>query len=153
MKLHHIKLLSFLLAVLLTSCKESVDTPPFNFFCEVKLINKDGSSPLKENRDKISEITVDLIKPQNNDTQIIGVSYIEYYECLRIQIADIKNGGNYEREYSIEIQYPENIRKGKDTIRIKYQFKDHRSSVIGAFYNDKKAQYMEADATYFEIEN
>ena len=157
MKLHHIKLLSILLTVLLTSCKESADTPPFNFFCKIKLINKDGSSPLKENRDRISEITVSLIKPLNNDAKIIDVSYLEYNECLSIQVqeweATIKNGGDYEQEYSIEIQYPEDIRKGKDTIRIKYRFKDSRPSAIEAFCNDKKPQYMDVDATYFEVEN
>ena len=70
MKLHHIKLLSFLLAVFLTSCKESTDTPPFVFRCLVKLVNEDGSLPLEENKDKTSEITINLIKPTDNNAQI-----------------------------------------------------------------------------------
>lgn len=47
----------------------------------------------------------------------------------------------------------EEIRRRKDTIRIKYRFKDYRPSIIEAFYNDKKPQYMGTDVTYFEVEN
>lgn len=157
MKLYHIKLLSFLLVVFQTSCKESTDTPPLVFQCKVKLVNKDGSLPLKENKDKISEITVNLIKPTDNNVQIDNVYFLAYDDCLNIQILDrkatIKNDGNYEQEYRLEVQYPEEIRKRKDMIKIIYRFKDYRPSVTEAFYNDKKPQYMNTDATYFEVEN
>lgn len=157
MRLYHIKLLSFLIVVFLTSCKESTDTPPFVFQCQVKLVNKDGSLPLKKNKDKISEITINLIKPTDNNTQIENMFYLDYDDCLNIQILDrkatIKNDGNYDQEYRLEIQYPEEIRRRKDTIRIKYRFKDYRPSIIEAFYNDKKPQYMGTDVTYFEVEN
>lgn len=157
MKLYHIKLLSFLLSVFLTSCKESTDTPPFVFQCQVKLVNEDGSLPLKENKDKISEITINLIKPTDNNAQIENMFYLDYDGCLNIQILDrkvtIKNDGNYDQEYRLEIQYPEEIRRRKDTIRVKYRFKDYRPSIIEAFYNDKKPQYMGTDVTYFEVEN
>ena len=157
MKLHHIKLLSFLLAVFLTSCKESTGTPPFVFRCLVKLVNEDGSLPLEENKDKTSEITINLIKPTDNNAQIENMLYLDYDGNLNIQILDrkatIKNDGNYDQEYRFEIQYPEEIRRRKDTIRIKYRFKDYRPSIIEAFYNDKKPQYMGTDVTYFEVEN
>ena len=86
MKLHHIKLLSFLLAVFLTSCKESTDTPPFVFRCLVKLVNEDGSLPLEENKDKTSEITINLIKPTDNNAQIENMLYLDYDGNLNIQI-------------------------------------------------------------------
>lgn len=117
MKLHHIKLLSFLLAVFLTSCKESTDTPPFVFRCLVKLVNEDGSLPLEENKDKTSEITINLIKPTDNNAQIENMLYLDYDGNLNIQILDrkatIKNDGNYDQEYRFEIQYPEEIRRKK----------------------------------------
>lgn len=157
MKLYHIKLLSFLLAVFLTSCKENSDTPPFVFQCQVKLVNEDGSLPLEENKDKISEITINLIKPTDNNAQIKIVFYLDYDGRFNIQVLDrkatIKNDGNYDQEYRLEIQYPEEIRRRKDTIRVKYRFKDYRPSIIEAFYNDKKPQYMGTDVTYFEVEN
>ena len=90
MKLHHIKLLSFLLAVFLTSCKESTDTPPFVFRCLVKLVNEDGSLPLEENKDKTSEITINLIKPTDNNAQIENMLYLDYDGNLNIQILDRK---------------------------------------------------------------
>lgn len=110
MKLHHIKLLSFLLAVFLTSCKESTDTPPFVFRCLVKLVNEDGSLPLEENKDKTSEITINLIKPTDNNAQIENMLYLDYDGNLNIQILDrkatIKNDGNYDQEYRFETNIP-----------------------------------------------
>lgn len=158
MRLHQSKLLYFLLTVfVLISCKESTDTPPFIFHCKVKLINKDGRSPLSENKDKINQITVNLLKPINNDAKVTDISYIEYYNCLDIQIEErdacLKNNGNYEQEYILEIQYPEVIRKEKDTIKIKYQFKNVSPSIIGAYYNDKKPTDTSVHDVTFEIEN
>lgn len=155
MKLHHIKLLYFLLSVSLTSCKESADIPPFNFLCRMKLVTEDGRLPLKENKDKISKIMVNLIKPQDSDVQINDVFYLDYYDCLNIQIMDrkVSNSSNYEREYSIQVCYPEEIRKGKDTIKVKYQFDGSRPSIIEAFYNNEEPQYMGSDAIYFEVKN
>ncbi|MCS2591108.1 hypothetical protein NXX56_07090 [Bacteroides thetaiotaomicron] len=112
---------------------------------------------LEENKDKTSEITINLIKPTDNNAQIENMLYLDYDGNLNIQILDrkatIKNDGNYDQEYRFEIQYPEEIRRRKDTIRIKYRFKDYRPSIIEAFYNDKKPQYMGTDVTYFEVEN
>lgn len=83
----------------------------------MKLINEDGSSPLQENKDKINQITVNLLSPINKDTQITDISYLTYYNCLNIQVREweacIKHKGNYEQEYILEIQYPEEIRKEK----------------------------------------
>ena len=96
---------------------------------------------LEENKDKTSEITINLIKPTDNNAQIENMLYLDYDGNLNIQILDrkatIKNDGNYDQEYRFEIQYPEEIRRRKDTIRIKYRFKDYRPSIIEAFYNDK----------------
>lgn len=110
MKLHHIKLLSFLLAVFLTSCKESTDTPPFVFRCLVKLVNEDGSLPLEENKDKTSEITINLIKPTDNNAQIENMLYLDYDGNLNIQILDrkatIKNDGNYDQSIDSKSNIP-----------------------------------------------
>ena len=114
MRLHKTKLLYVLFTLfILIGCKESTDTPPFIFNCKVKLINEDGSSPLQENKDKINQITVNLLSPINKDTQITDISYLTYYNCLNIQVREweacIKHKGNYEQEYILEIQYPEEI--------------------------------------------
>ena len=141
----------------LIGCKENTDTPPFIFNCKVKLINEDGSSPLQENKDKINQITVNLLSPINKDTQITDISYLTYYNCLNIQVREweacIKNKGNYEQEYILEIQYPEEIRKEKDTIKIKYQFKNARPSIVEAHYNDIRATDTSVNDVTFEIEN
>ena len=98
---------------------------------------------MQENKDKINQITVNLLSPINKDTQITDISYLTYYNCLNIQVREweacIKNKGNYEQEYILEIQYPEEIRKEKDTIKIKYQFKNARPSIVEAHYNDIRA--------------
>lgn len=121
----------------------------------MKLVTEDGRLPLKENKDKISKIMVNLIKPQDSDVQINDVFYLDYYDCLNIQIMDrkVSNSSNYEREYSIQVCYPEEIRKGKDTIKVKYQFDGSRPSIIEAFYNNEEPQYMGSDAIYFEVKN
>jgi len=55
MRLHKTKLLYVLFTLfILIGCKENTDTPPFIFNCKVKLINEDGSSPLQENKDKLT---------------------------------------------------------------------------------------------------
>lgn len=158
MKLHQTKLLYVLFTLfILIGCKESTDIPPFIFNCKVKLINKDGSSPLSENKDKINQITVNLLKPINNDAKVTDISYLEYYNCLDIQIREweacIKNNGNYEQEYILEIQYPKVIREEKDTIKIKYQFKNARPSIIEAYYNDLRPANISVNDVTFEIDN
>ena len=107
MRLHKTKLLYVLFTLfILIGCKENTDTPPFIFNCKVKLINEDGSSPLQENKDKINQITVNLLSPINKDTQITDISYLTYYNCLNIQVREweacIKNKGNYEQEYILD---------------------------------------------------
>lgn len=158
MRLHKTKLLYVLFTLfILIGCKENTDTPPFIFNCKVKLINEDGSSPLQENKDKINQITVNLLSPINKDTQITDISYLTNYNCLNIQVREweacIKNKGNYEQEYILEIQYPEEIRKEKDTIKIKYQFKNARPSIVEAHYNDIRATDTSVNDVTFEIEN
>lgn len=158
MEHYHIKLSYFLLiAFVLTCCKESVDTPPFIFHCKVKLISEDGSSFFEKNKDKINQIKVTLLKPLNNDVKVTAVSYLEYYNCLDIQIQEweacIKNNGNYEQEYIWEIQYPEVIRKKKDTVKIKYQFKNACPSIIEAYYNDIKPTDTSTNDVTFTIKN
>lgn len=91
MRLHKTKLLYVLFTLfILIGCKENTDTPPFIFNCKVKLINEDGSSPLQENKDKINQITVNLLSPINKDTQITDISYLTYYNCLNIQVLNGK---------------------------------------------------------------
>lgn len=158
MNSYSIKLFCFLFAMfLLIACKESTDTPPFILCIDVKLINEDGGLPLKEHKDKIEYITVNLANSINNAGEVINISYIDYPDCLRIQVLEwnaiSKKDGNYEQEYIMEIHYPEEIRKKTDILKIKVQFKDAIPSVIEAFYNDQKAQYMGLDVIYFEIEN
>lgn len=155
--MHLIKLLSFLFLIfLLNSCKESTDMPPFNFNCNVKIINKDESSPFKEYKDKIREITVKLLSPLNNDINI-DMSYNGYYDCLNIQLQEWgavnKNNGSYEREYVMEIQFPEEIRDKKDVIRVRILFEKGYPFLKEAYYNDIKPKYMGLDETFFEIEN
>lgn len=158
MKSHCIRLFYFLfITFLLTSCKESTDTPPFSLCFDIKLINEDGSSSLKKNRDLTDEITVILLKPINDAAEITDISYLDYHDCLKIQViewgAASKNDGNYEQEYIMEIQYPEEIRNNTDTLKIKVQFKNARPLIIEAFYNDKRPKYVGLDVTSFEIEN
>lgn len=50
------------------------------------------------------------------------------------------NISKYEQEHIFGILDLEDIRQEKDAIRIKYQFKDSRPSVIEAFYNDKELE-------------
>lgn len=157
MKQHYIKLLCFLFtAFLLTGCKESVDAPPFNLFLTIKLINENGSSPLKENRDKVGDIKVNLIKPIN-DTAKSSILYLDYYDCLRIQVVDwsvtSKNGGNFEQEYIMEIQYHEKIRQETDILKFKIRFENARPFIIESFYNNETPQYMGLDVVSFEINN
>ena len=64
-----------------------------------------------------------------------------------------QNKGNYEQEYILEIQYPEEIRKEKATIKIKYQFKNARPSIVEAHYNDIRATDTSVNDVTFEIEN
>ena len=44
----------------------------------MKLVNEDGSLPLEENKDKTSEITINLIKPTDNNAQIENMLYLDY---------------------------------------------------------------------------
>lgn len=40
-----------------------------------------------------------------------------------------------------------------DTLKIRVQFKDAIPSIIDAFYDNQKAQYIGLDVIYFEIKN
>lgn len=156
MKFDCSKLLFCVIASLFfVSCKESTETPPFVFNCDIQLINKDGSSPFSENKDKIKLIAIKVQQPL--EAEVASVSYVDHSDYLSIQISEWnvanRNKGHSEQEYIVQIQYPKEIRKETDTLRIKYQFKDYRPSVIEAFYNDEKPQSMKTEATSFKIEN
>lgn len=68
---------------------------------------------------------------------MINVDYLEYSNELYIQISKWnvanKNKGNLDREYIAEIQYPEEIRKETDILRVKFLFKDYLPSIVGGF--------------------
>lgn len=51
----------------------------------------------------------------------------------------------------MEINYPKEIRKKMDVLKIKVQFKDEVPSIINAYYDNQEAQYIGLDIIYFEI--
>ncbi len=158
MNLHCLKLLCFFFTMFsLTGCKESTDMPPFTLCLDIKLINENGSLPLKENKDKINDIIINLLNPINTAAKVASISYLDYPNCLRMQIAEwganLKNNGNYEQEYIMEINYPKEIREKIDVLKIKVQFKDKVPSIVNAYYNNQEAQYIGLDIIYFEIKN
>ena len=71
------------------------------------------------------------------EAKVINVDYLEYSNELYIQISKWnvanKNKGNLDREYIAEIQYPEEIRKETDILRVKFLFKDYLPSIVGGF--------------------
>lgn len=155
MKTYCCILLHLIVLFSLIGCKESTDTPPFVFGCNIKLINDNGSSPFQNNKDKIKLISVKLQEPL--EAKVINVDYLEYSDELYIQLSEWnvanRNKGNLDREYIAEIQYPEGIRKEIDILRGKFLFKDYRPSIVGAFYNDEKPHNMNVGSIFFEIEN
>lgn len=139
-----------------TGCKDSVDTPPFSFICKIRFIDQDGSSLLQKNKERINEIAVKMLEPSDSDTKV-SVEYMEVADFLAIQVIEwkggIKNDGNRIQDYKIQLQSPEVFSKQeKDTIRIRYQFKNYTPSVIEGFFNNEKPESMATELIVFKIE-
>lgn len=136
----------------LVACKDTTDTPPFNFRYMVRLIDEDGSSSLQKNQNRINEITVNLLEPYN--AEIVNLVYLESYDYLDIQVQEWSpNIKDDIEDYMIEMQYPKDIRSKKDTLRVRYQFNGTQPYIINAFYNDIEPQYMRTEIIVFELEN
>lgn len=154
---NRIKCLFFIgvLSIMLVSCKESVETPPFSFVFTISIIDQNGNSLLQKHKDKIKEIAVSILEPSSGDIHV-NVTYVEISEYLGILISEpeggVKNGGNRLQDYILQIQYPEVFsNQEKDIIRIRYQFKNYYPNAIEAFYNDKKPKSLDTMGASFEI--
>ena len=114
MKTYCCILLHLIVLFSLIGCKESTDTPPFVFGCNIKLINDNGSSPFQNNKDKIKLISVKLQEPL--EAKVINVDYLEYSDELYIQLSEWnvanRNKGNLDRECMLKFNTPrEFVRK------------------------------------------
>lgn len=150
-------LLCIVSVFLLTGCKDDNGVlPPFTFTCFVRLVDSDGNSVLQENKDKLGEVKVSL-PDAADEKRVVDVSYSKTDDHLAIQVFEwresLKNNGNYDQEYVVQIQYPDIIRNQKDTIKVKFRFRDGVPSVVEASYNEEKPQLTYDTSVVFEIEN
>lgn len=140
------------IAFFLVSCKETDDIVPFNFHCLIRVVDEDGSSSFKKNPDETCKIVTNLIEPRN--ARIVNFVYLKDYDYVDIQVqehnSNIKEG---IANYILEVQYPNEIRLLKDTIKVEYEFEMNQPYIISAFCNGKKSEYMEKDVIAFEVKN
>ena len=137
--------------------QDGTKTPPFTFTCQMRFVDQDGNSLLKQHVAEREDIKVKIVEPLDDDVKIDIYYHNTTLDCMSIEVLDwdgaTKNSGNLIQDYIIEVKSPEVFSKnGTDKIRIRYQFENYYPSVVEALFNDIAADQMSPELIIFTVE-